>query len=180
MSQLRDPVTAALLIKGLPGKIDFGRVFAIGHSFGGAASAEIVRKDSRFTGGVDLDGQLFNPALKLGLDRPFMLLGRVNHTAEDATWNQVWKVLGDKKALVGINGTVHISYTDVPSLVQSLGLPEEVQPQVEGFIGTVEGTRLQVLLVKTLSSFFSFAKSGSSKALTTVSDDYPEVKIIRL
>lgn len=151
----------------------------MGHSFGGAAAAEVVRQDKRFKGGINLDGRLFNPVLKQGLDRPFLLLGRPNHTAEDATWNKAWGKLSGPKALAKISGTLHASYTDMLVLVQSLGLPEEVQPQIQALVGSVDGIRLQRLEAEIISAFSLFASKKSSDPLTAVAKQYPEIVIAK-
>ncbi|MDR0268000.1 dienelactone hydrolase [Paenibacillus sp.] len=56
----------------LYGKIDFGRVGAFGHSFGGAASYDSAY-DPRIKAGIDLDGSLYRYD-KEPLSKPFMFI----------------------------------------------------------------------------------------------------------
>ena len=55
-------------------KIDFERSGIIGHSWGGAVSAEFCSVDDRCTAGVDLDGGLYGGAAQKGIGKPFLFL----------------------------------------------------------------------------------------------------------
>ncbi|MCU1293194.1 MAG: platelet-activating factor acetylhydrolase plasma/intracellular isoform, partial [Bryobacterales bacterium] len=54
--------------------MDFGRVAAVGHSFGGAAAAELCRLDSRFRTGVNMDGWMFGDVNASGVPKPFLFM----------------------------------------------------------------------------------------------------------
>ncbi len=54
--------------------IDFSRVAAVGHSFGGAAAAEACRLDPRFRTGVNMDGWMFGEVNTAGVGKPFLFL----------------------------------------------------------------------------------------------------------
>jgi predicted dienelactone hydrolase len=54
--------------------MDLSRVAAIGHSFGGAAAAEICRTDPRFKAGVNMDGWMFSGVMEYGIPKPFLFL----------------------------------------------------------------------------------------------------------
>ena len=49
-------------------------VGVFGHSFGGAAAAEICHLDDRFKAGIDLDGDPYGDVIKTGLNQPFMFI----------------------------------------------------------------------------------------------------------
>lgn len=57
-------------------KLDFGRVGVVGHSFGGAASAQFCSTDDRCSAGVNMDGTLFGDAPSKGIRQPFLFLMR--------------------------------------------------------------------------------------------------------
>jgi len=55
-------------------RIDLKRAGIVGHSWGGAASAEFCSADDRCTAGVDLDGGLYGGAAHKGIPKPFLFL----------------------------------------------------------------------------------------------------------
>jgi hypothetical protein len=148
----------------------------MGHSLGGAAAALALR-DRRIRGGINLDGRLFNPVLETGTNQPFMLLGREKHADEDPTWNQFWRVLRGPKAMVGVTGTTHSSFTDIPALIQALGLPEEARARVEAMLGSVGGGRMQEIVARLSSSFFTWVLKRDHGPLVDVVDGFPEVSV---
>lgn len=161
----------------LPAKIDFNRVIAMGHSLGGAAAAQVLPRDKRILGGINMDGRLFDPVLTSRVKQPFMLLGREKHADEDSTWNSFWEVLRGPKAIVGVAGTTHASFTDIPVLIQSLGLPAEAQSKVEQLLGTTEGSRMQEIVAGVCASFFTSVFTGKYRPLQEAVQGFAEVKI---
>ncbi|KAF7552500.1 hypothetical protein G7046_g7389 [Stylonectria norvegica] len=178
VSQFENTSTRKSLVNGLPGKIDFSKIVLFGHSLGGAASAAAMLSDSRVRAGVDLDGRFFEPALSKGLDKPFMLLGRPKHRAEDATWAQFWKHLTGPKIELEVTGTVHGSFTDMPLLIKALDLPKKFSSVLAPYIGTVDGVEVQTLLAKVLSSFFTYTFDGTSKSLSKTLKNSPELSVV--
>ncbi|KAI5456728.1 Alpha/Beta hydrolase protein [Mariannaea sp. PMI_226] len=166
-------------LKGFPGMIDFDRVIVYGHSIGGASAAAVLLTDSHIRGGVDLDGGLFNPALSQGLSSPFFLLGRPNHTSEDATWGQFWKNLRGPKFEAQIAGTVHGSYTDMPLVISALGLPDNVKSAIAPEFGTIDGERMNEVLTYTLTSYFASIFSRSPAAFQKAVKKVSEVSILK-
>ncbi|MDX3003344.1 hypothetical protein PWY87_16780 [Kribbella solani] len=67
---------AGMVAKQVPGSVDnaVGPSY-VGHSFGGAASLEACRQDSRCTAAVDLDGAQFGDVVQKGVKAPMLLLG---------------------------------------------------------------------------------------------------------
>ena len=149
----------------------------MGHSLGGAAAAQALPLDQRILGGINLDGRLFDPVLTSGLKKPFMLLGREKHADEDETWSQFWSVLRGPKAMVGVSGTTHASFTDIPALIQSLGLPDEAQAEVEKLLGTVGGSRMQEIVAGVCTSFFTSVFTGKYRQLQEAVKGFSEVAI---
>ena len=53
-------------------RLDFMRVGAFGHSFGGAASVQVAKDDPRVRAVLDLDGTLVGDVVERGLLKPFL------------------------------------------------------------------------------------------------------------
>jgi dienelactone hydrolase len=65
------------------GRIDASRIGAFGHSYGGAAAAELARTDPRVSAVIDYDGRFHRDVVERGVDAPVLLVaieGRI--TAE--------------------------------------------------------------------------------------------------
>ncbi|MBP2477463.1 dienelactone hydrolase [Crossiella equi] len=58
----------------LRGRLDLGRVAAVGHSIGGDTAAEVMRLDPRIRVGANMDGAFWGPAATQGTTGPFLLL----------------------------------------------------------------------------------------------------------
>jgi hypothetical protein len=149
----------------------------MGHSLGGAAAAQVLPLDPDILGGIDLDGRLFDPVLTSGMKQPFMLFGRETHADEDETWNSFWEVLRGPKAMVGVAGTTHASFTDIPALIQALGLPAEAQSRIEQLLGTVGGSRMQEIVAGVCASFFTSVFTGRYRQLQDAVHGFSEVSI---
>lgn len=65
------------------GRLDLGRVGALGWSFGGATAVQLTRSDPRVKVGVDQDGQLFGDVREQGTSRPILQM----HNTDDPTAN---------------------------------------------------------------------------------------------
>ncbi|KAF5608601.1 PAF acetylhydrolase family [Fusarium subglutinans] len=164
ISEVLSPSFQKKVFKGLPGSMDNKKVVALGHSIGGASAAIAMLSDNRIHGGMDLDGQIFEPALSKGLDKPFFLIGRPNHAKEDITWTKFWPKLRGPKKEISINDTTHGSFTDYPQIVKALNLPEAVVKALQEQIGTAEPSHLQKFLSKTVVNYMeiSFASNGKN------------------
>lgn len=174
--------------------IDPTRVIAMGHSVGGAAAAQALQQDRRIRGAINLDGRLFSPVLEPSSSRrragkhivngrPLLLLGRDKHANEDPTWNQFWRSMlqhgkpRQPAAMLGVAGTTHASFTDLPVLIGALGLSEEDQSRVEGMLGVVGDARMQRILAELSSSFFTGAFGGGYQRLVEAVEELEEVSM---
>jgi len=149
----------------------------MGHSLGGAAAAQVLPLDKRILGGINMDGRLFDPVLTSGTKKPIMLLGREKHADEDATWKSFWAVLRGPKAMVGVNGTTHASFTDIPALIQALGLSAEAQDRVGQLLGTTGGSRMQEIMVGVCASFFRSVFNGEYGQMLDTVKGFSEVSV---
>ncbi|KAH8647993.1 hypothetical protein BGZ61DRAFT_548651 [Ilyonectria robusta] len=171
-------VRAEDLSFGLPRKINFDNIVVYGHSLGGSSAAVAMLSDSRFRSGANLDGRFVKPALSKGPKQPFLMLGRPNHRTEDATWVTFWKNLRGPKAELAVAGIVHGAFTDVPLLITALGLPTEVKAQISSIISTIDAQQLEKVLIKTLTSFFTYAFDGKPKPFIKAVQAISELSIV--
>ncbi|WP_250291086.1 alpha/beta hydrolase family protein [Streptomyces atroolivaceus] len=105
--------------------IDRRRVAAVGHSIGGSGAASAMLADPRVDAGVNMDGTFFEQIPRSGLgERPFMMLGTTFHSpgGEDESWDQGWQRLDGWKRWIGVEGSGHSSFTDVPVLEDRMGV----------------------------------------------------------
>ncbi|OMF24809.1 hypothetical protein BK133_22190 [Paenibacillus sp. FSL H8-0548] len=58
----------------LSGKMDLNRIGMLGHSFGGAAAAQVMHQDSRVLAGLNMDGFPYGAAIEDGLTNPFLYI----------------------------------------------------------------------------------------------------------
>ncbi|MFE2723588.1 alpha/beta hydrolase [Kitasatospora sp. NPDC059327] len=160
---------------GLPGA-DARRIGVLGHSMGGAAAAEALRRDDRFLAGLDLDGGLFgSPVAELGLDRPFLLLTSL---ADHDTWSR-WRAhqRGWGRQL-RLGGAGHLAFTDLPHAAGpgelAAHLPAEVYAEL---IGTVApGRATELTRAYTRAHFDRFLRGRPSALLNGPATRYPEIE----
>lgn len=159
--------------------IDFERIIMLGHSLGGATAAQVMISDTRILGGINMDGRFFNTTLEKGLDKPFILLGRPNHAAEDETWNQYWSKLRGPRVHAAVSGTAHGSFTDFPHVFDTLDLSEEQKQGADMLLGSIGGARVDAVIASTVAAFsdLGFEKSAPG-FLRNGSSEVPELKII--
>ncbi|MGW7347423.1 alpha/beta hydrolase family protein [Streptomyces sp. NPDC054854] len=107
--------------EGLP-RLDPARVAVVGHSIGGAAAFEAMRRDPAFVAGVNMDGT-FQPSDTGPLERPFLLLGADRHgrPGADPSWDLAWRRLTGPRAWFSAAGAVHTSFTDYAALTGATG-----------------------------------------------------------
>ena len=112
--------------------LDLRHVGIVGHSIGGATAVQTMAGDPRFKVGVNLDGKLFGTEPDAGLNRPFLWIGSdVTQTSEYTHGrDRFLSRQGDSATLLTIRESQHLSFTDDPSYLTSLG---------RGLVGTTLG-----------------------------------------
>jgi predicted dienelactone hydrolase len=107
----------------LAGHLDLQHVGIVGHSIGGATAVQTMASDPRFKVGVNLDGKLFGTEPDVDLNRPFLWIGSdVTQTREYAQGrDRFLSHQSDGAALLTIRESQHLSFTDDPSYLTSLG-----------------------------------------------------------
>ena len=149
--------------------IDATRIGMSGHSAGGASAIVAMLKDARIDAGVDMDGATYIPAK--GLSRPFMFLGRSDHTpgGQETSWDRDWNLMTGWKRWLVVAGTQHASFTDAAVVADQLGLD---------FGATTTGTRsMQITRRYNLAMFDLHLRHQPQPLLRGPSTRYPEVTI---
>jgi dienelactone hydrolase len=183
----------------LAGRLDLGRVAALGHSFGGNAALEWCRADQRCRAAVNLDGALWSDVGRVGLDRPALQVlaehGEFAIAAEDAVkagaaptveWFEAEKAITfggwrtvQQRAQPGytaqIGGATHLSFMDVPFLpVTDTSI---VKPALDAT--KIRPQRMWRITCDLLLAFFARHLNGAAAApvLDGLADGYPELTI---
>jgi predicted dienelactone hydrolase len=107
----------------LAGHLDLEHVGIAGHSLGGATAVQVMAVDPRFKVGVNLDGKLFGRQPDARLDRPFLWIQSGDAKTAEYTQGRDRFLAGLRAggSLVTVPGSTHVSFTDGPSYLTSLG-----------------------------------------------------------
>jgi hypothetical protein len=134
LDQLSNKTVVRDLIPGRECEPDTSSVAMFGHSLGGATAATAIVNDTRIKGRLNMDSAIFNAGdvLEIGFDRPFLLFGHTNNTRfyngsdadaySAATWSQLWSVLTGWKRELELSGSLHYTFSDFPSQIETLGI----------------------------------------------------------
>jgi dienelactone hydrolase len=118
------------------GRLDLSRVGGFGHSLGGAAMAGAMLAERRIRAGVDLDGRLFGPVIRRGLNRPFGIA--VGDEPPLPTITAFRRNTAGPHPLRKESRTGHQAFTDVVWLAPQLGLDAPTRARLG--LGTVDAT----------------------------------------
>ncbi|KXT13872.1 hypothetical protein AC579_6881 [Pseudocercospora musae] len=163
---------------------DICEVGMYGHSLGGATATFASYIDpSRITAVVDLDGypfgfnttgtrqqSVFN--IPANLSTPTLLF-----TNSTTPLGPIWDAFTGWKKRFTLKGATHAAFTDLPLLVDVLGIRERLP---EGFIGKIEGARARDAVGEYAVAFFDKALKGRDGGLLNGegSEEWPEVVIV--
>jgi dienelactone hydrolase len=179
-------------------RLDFRRLGAFGHSFGGNAALEWCRADPRCRAAANMDGAIWTEVGKLGLQRPalqllaehpeFAMSGTQAVEAgmsSDAAWYEAEKALtfGGWRTIhqlarpahtVQIAGATHMSFMDVPFLP----LRDDSPARTLLAAASIDPRRMWRITSDVLRSFFAQHLDGvDSPILDNVTSDYPEITL---
>ncbi|KFY85156.1 hypothetical protein V500_08653 [Pseudogymnoascus sp. VKM F-4518 (FW-2643)] len=172
LNQLSDKKIARKLV---PYDIDTSEVGMYGHSVGGAAAANALISEPRLVGGLNFDGQLFEPVTLVSNDKPFLQFGQEGHTHfSDVSLNQTWPLLRAWHEELSFNGTTHSTFGDLALLVHVSGLGNSGnESQV---VSHLNGLRVTEVIQVVVTDFFKFLFTGKeSKLLKCDNEGYPEI-----
>ncbi|CEJ83030.1 hypothetical protein VHEMI03062 [[Torrubiella] hemipterigena] len=162
-------------------KLRIKRTVFIGQSYGGAAAAESILADKRIAGGVNLDGMMFGPAVKQGINKPFLIFDSDGHNStSDQSYADFLAAMGKNHPdvwvrEVTVKGSGHGSGYDMPIIGDVTGHRDN-QELVDIMYGGISGSRMKVMLQRYLGDFIEFAlHSKGPGVLAGPNKDFPEV-----
>jgi predicted dienelactone hydrolase len=160
----------------LAGHLDLQHVGIVGHSIGGATAVQVMASDPRFKVGVDLDGKLFGAEPNARLNRPFLWIQSDGSRTTEYTngRDRFLAHQGNGGTLLTIRKSMHLSFTDDPSYLTSLG--RDLIGAVAG-VGPLSLADMTTMTGDTISAFVSPAlgiKSG--RTLNDVLASHPDIR----
>lgn len=179
LDQLSLPSVISKLIPELTCGIDASRVGIFGHSLGGATAAQVLLSDSRFAGGINLDGTFFGSVIDRGFDKPFLIFAHEGkNQTTDTTWATLWSNLKGFRREFTLSRSTHGTFTDLAQLADLIDLRTKYPQQVGELLGNILGERSSQIIGTYVSSFFDFVLKGKKSALLDgPSKDFPEVTL---
>jgi dienelactone hydrolase len=177
----------------LTGRLDVDHIGYFGHSFGGATVAELCFADPRCKAGINLDGPFISPTRLDGgrsIPIPFMIqLNEVHGTelSTDAGWSlstegdgfqydpsvkNTFQQLQDAGYEVRIGGTRHLTFWDIPLVLQKYNPGVHVVPSQ---FGTIDPARAVTIVNAYDLAFFEKHLKGMSEPLLEGPSPYAEV-----
>jgi predicted dienelactone hydrolase len=108
----------------LVGRLETADVGIVGHSLGGASAVQAAYENPKWRVAANLDGTLWGNQPSEKLKRPFMWIASAERSSaeEDHDREQFLSGLQAGGSLVKIKHSMHLSFTDEPSYLTSLGL----------------------------------------------------------
>lgn len=107
--------------------IDASRVGMVGHSWGGAATAETLRTEERVDAGINLDGPYYPPTLKGDLDKPLALIQNDQGHVWEGT-EEMWPRLEGWRQWIRLTGSGHSNGIDQGLVTERLGAADLYDP----------------------------------------------------
>ena len=181
LDELNKPSIVKQLIPSAKTNILTKRVAVFGHSLGGVAAATVMMmNDTRIIGGVNLDGMFYGPVIEAGIREPFLLFGHEGkNQTTDASWGSIWPRIGKRKLELMLNGAQHGTFTDMPLVIEALGLTDQLPAEASSLVGTLLGTRAREIITAYLVGFFeSVLGCDVVPLLRGENEKYPEVVFV--
>jgi pimeloyl-ACP methyl ester carboxylesterase len=175
LNQLARPGIMGTLNIGCGANISKAGVF--GHSLGGAASAEAMLFNSRLVGGVNLDGTFFGEVVEKGLHRPFLIFAHDGkNPTNDPSWVALRPRLTSWKRELMLAQSAHYTFSDLPDVVDILGLGGLLPSETKGMLGSINGSRAFEVVTTYVQRFFAMVLKGKDRELFGGPvEEYPEV-----
>lgn len=158
------------------------KAIAYGQSLGGNTVAGVVEQDKRFIGMMDWGGNLWDPWVRnTNISVPTAFQASQAHWDNgklEETWNNnLWEKIKGWSVVYGVNNTQHVTFTDVPLIIDTLGLRNANFTEL---FGTISGQRLLNVTWAYGLSFYDFVVNGTTPTLLQgPSSSYPDVFFIR-
>jgi dienelactone hydrolase len=161
-------------------RLDFARIGAVGHSFGGATALQFCREDARCRAAIDLDGIPFGSVVTDGLAKPAMFL-LSDHSREMsdpesvkvvAMIESIYTRLPEPRVYATIRHANHFSFGDQILLNSQIAIR---LLRLAGF-GSLDGVRGLTISNDYVHTFFDVTLNDTALSrLKQLSTRYPEV-----
>lgn len=167
------------------GRLDMTRVGLLGHSLGGAVSAQFCHDDVRCKAVIDIDGAPHGSVVQEGLQRPVMfLLSDHSKEPESATAPVMADIASvydrvppDRRLRVVIRGAFHYMFSDDGALLKSSVVRGLLR--VSGRL-RMSGRRQLAVTSYCVRTFFDhYLKNPTDSPVTLVSPLYPEIVVLK-
>ncbi|KAJ4295204.1 hypothetical protein N0V90_007214 [Kalmusia sp. IMI 367209] len=182
LSQLGSKEVAAKLVPGASCGFNNESAAALGHSFGGSTSIAMLMNDTRFVGGLNLDGAQFGEITDT--QQAGVLFGTTgvtpypHNSTVDPTWAETLQHLKGWKAEIGLKNISHFGFTDMAYLYKSggLGISREY---ADTLIGPLDGGRSSSIVRAYATAFLNFVLRGKNTTLfDEPSEEFPEIVVL--
>ena len=172
--------------------LNLEQVGIYGHSFGGATAAEVLRIDSRFKAGINMDGTAFSMTSPNQISQPFMWMASDYSQVTDSQLKQIGMSRTDFEAelqprqaqreifffslnqgyLFTLKGSTHNSYITDEALISA------VVPGLKDNLAAINGSRAVSVINAYVSAFFDRAlKKQNNGLLNANSSAFPEAEL---
>ncbi|MFG2899808.1 alpha/beta hydrolase family protein [Streptomyces zaomyceticus] len=151
--------------------VDADRIAMVGHSAGGFSFVPAMLSDARVKAAVNMDGK-YRHLDETPINRPVLMLGVSGRVpgGQDPTWDKTWKQLTGWKRWLSVEGTQHLSFTDLAPLADQLGRP----------LQNTAGNRTDAITRAYVVSFVDAHLRGRcGHLLDGASEHFPEVRFHR-
>jgi dienelactone hydrolase len=158
--------------------LDLRQTGIFGFSLGGATAAASMLADPRLKAGADLDGSIYGPARRQGLERPFMLMLERRGIRLDPSVAAFAVRLRGAHLLLGVSRTAHESFTDFVWIKPQLArIAPASASQIQ--VGRI-GPHAVIDESAYLTAFFNrYLRHETEPLLARRSPRYPDVVFLR-
>ncbi|OAL49067.1 hypothetical protein IQ07DRAFT_588423 [Pyrenochaeta sp. DS3sAY3a] len=170
----------------IPGRSKDGEqheaVGVFGHSIGGASALSAASTDPRISTAIDWDGQIFSSQTNISISIPTFFFGRETPLPGHLEgWEYAWdNLLRGKKAWVAVNGTQHLSFTDLPIVLDVEGLRQGNKEGVQAVGGVIAPMRQREVLWRgSIAWFDSILKGQSNDLFSDTGIEFPDVRVVK-
>ncbi|KAK4498904.1 hypothetical protein PRZ48_009414 [Zasmidium cellare] len=165
------------------------KVAMFGHSLGGASSVQAAYDDKRILAALDLDGSPygFNTTVINAstvtftlptLTAPFLLFNEPSFV-NNSGMPDLYAAFSGWKRHLALENSFHLTFTDLPLLVDTFGLRGSLPDTFEAYSGTIPGLRARDVVSEFVGAFMGkWLKGEESEVLDGPSEEWEEVEFV--
>jgi dienelactone hydrolase len=176
----------------LRGHLDTSKVGIVGHSFGGATAAEVVRIDERFRAGINLDGTPFRMTAQGPITRPILWMTSDYSTTTDQQLERIGMSREEFDAklqkrqrqrqpyarLLKRGGRLKLKGSTHNTFISDDALLSAIIPGMSDPLASIEGPRASRIINEQVVAFLDHHLKGKSATSPTIgAAACPEVQI---